>query len=203
MALTAASRLALADGCSMPLVGFGCYQIGADDVARCCRAALSASYPHVDTAEVYKNESGVGDALRGSTPRPFVTSKLWPGNPAWGQTPKTFDAAVGSLSEKKVASTPRLRRAWTVRGPRRRTTRVAAAAKMRRPNPLDRAAAVGYEGVATQVAACEATNKALGFPPDLYLIHGPFSGGPDARLAQWKALVECKKRGLCTSSAAW
>ena len=49
------------------------------------------------------------------------------------------------------------------------------------------------------VAQCEKANVALGFPPDLYLIHGPFSGGPEHRLAQWTALVECKRRGLCGS----
>ena len=34
---------------------------------------------------------------------------------------------------------------------------------------------------------------------DLYLIHTPLGGGKEGRLAQWRGLVECQRRGLCKS----
>lgn len=94
--LHARSRIALADGSSMPTVGFGTYLIPNDDVARCVKLALEAGYDHIDTAEVYRNEAGVGDALRGVEPRPFVTTKNWPGNPQWNQAAKTYETTLAS-----------------------------------------------------------------------------------------------------------
>ena len=41
----------LANGVKMPLLGFGCYQIPADDTERCVLDALEVGYRHIDTAE--------------------------------------------------------------------------------------------------------------------------------------------------------
>ena len=50
------------------------------------------------------------------------------------------------------------------------------------------------------VAACKQSLANLGVDSiDLYLIHAPMAGSAEARLAQWKALVECKAQGLCKS----
>ena len=58
--------------------------------------AISAGYRHIDTASGYQNEAGIGAGLQeamtdGRITREelFVTTKLWPGNPAWGQKVKT------------------------------------------------------------------------------------------------------------------
>ena len=115
------SRMPLGDGTSMPVIGFGTYQVKNEDVGACVTLALDNKYPHIDTAEGYDNEAGVGAALAGNSPI-YITTKLWPGNPDWGQTPKTYE---------------------------------------------------------TTVAACKASKEKLGATPDLYLIHGPFSGGPE------------------------
>ena len=58
-------------------------------------AAIKAGYRHIDTASGYQNEQAVGVGIgaglaatgltRGDL---FVTAKLWPGNPAWGDQPK-------------------------------------------------------------------------------------------------------------------
>lgn len=94
----------LKDGCEIPLLGFGTYLVTDDEAAEAVRTAIRAGYRHIDTAEGYKNEAGVGRGIRqglddmGLARRDlFVTTKLWPGNPAWGQTPKTTDATVASL----------------------------------------------------------------------------------------------------------
>ena len=52
--------ITIADGVHLPAVGFGTYLISDDEVTGAVRAALAAGYRHVDTAEAYQNESGVG-----------------------------------------------------------------------------------------------------------------------------------------------
>jgi 2,5-diketo-D-gluconate reductase A len=50
----------------------------------------------------------------------------------------------------------------------------------------------------TAKASCkQSVEKFGGRPIDLYLIHGPFGGPKEVRLAQWQALLDCKKEGLC------
>lgn len=90
----------------IPLLGFGTYLIPDSEAASAVHAALRAGYRHIDTAEVYKNEQGVGEGLRrgfeseGLSRRDvFVTTKLFPGNAAWGQTPKTTETTISSLEE--------------------------------------------------------------------------------------------------------
>jgi len=63
----------------MPLVGFGTWQISNSDAGQATADALEAGYRHIDTATMYRNESGIGKALASaSLPREsvFVTTKL-------------------------------------------------------------------------------------------------------------------------------
>src|SRR5690606_14527847 len=57
-------------------------------------------------AEGYRNEAGVGEGIRRALQSEgvarsdlFVTTKLWPGNASWGQTPKTTATTVQALGE--------------------------------------------------------------------------------------------------------
>merc|ERR1711998_325741 len=64
--------------------------------------ALRLGYRHIDTAQVYANESACGRAIAASgVPREalFVTTKLWPGTPDWGQEPKTYDQTIECCKE--------------------------------------------------------------------------------------------------------
>ncbi len=81
---------------TIPAVGFGTYLISNDDAENAIRSAIAAGYRHIDTASGYRNEETVGAGIRSGLeaeglPRAdlFVTAKLWPGNPAWGDAPKT------------------------------------------------------------------------------------------------------------------
>src|SRR3954449_5580783 len=70
----------LAGGVGIPQLGFGVFQVPPDDTERAVSLALEAGYRHIDTAAAYRNEAGVGRALRASgLPREevFVTTKLW------------------------------------------------------------------------------------------------------------------------------
>lgn len=80
----------------IPAVGFGTYLISNEDAARTIETAIKVGYRHIDTASGYRNEEAVGEGIRAglsatglSRDDLFVTAKLWPGNPAWGDQPKT------------------------------------------------------------------------------------------------------------------
>lgn len=88
----------------IPFLGFGTYLIPDEDAATAVFEALKAGYRHIDTAEFYQNEHGVGEGIqRGMAELGlarsdiFVTTKLFPGNEAWGQTPKTTATTISSL----------------------------------------------------------------------------------------------------------
>ncbi len=96
----------LSSSVEIPLLGFGTYLIADGEAKAAVLDALRAGYRHIDTAEFYNNEQGVGDGIRqalaeGIVTREqlFVTTKLWPGNAAWGQTPKTFETTLTALDE--------------------------------------------------------------------------------------------------------
>jgi 2,5-diketo-D-gluconate reductase A len=96
----------LTAGVEIPYLGFGTYLIGNDEAAAAVREAIRAGYRHIDTAEAYRNEVGVGEGIKQALEAQglsrgdiFVTTKLWPGNPAWGQVAKTTESTVTSLEE--------------------------------------------------------------------------------------------------------
>lgn len=96
----------LAPDVKIPYLGFGTYLIPDGEAAAAVHEAIRAGYRHVDTAEFYQNEAGVGEGVRRALQSEglsrsdlFVTTKLWPGNAAWGQTPKTTETTIASLSE--------------------------------------------------------------------------------------------------------
>lgn len=69
----------LANGVQIPKLGLGTWMIPDDQVAGVVREAVKIGYRHVDTAQAYANERGVGEGLRASgLPRDelFVTTKL-------------------------------------------------------------------------------------------------------------------------------
>ncbi len=68
-------------GATMPLLGFGTWQIKGREATTATKAALEAGYRHVDTATIYGNEGEVGRALRESgvaREEVFVTTKCPP-----------------------------------------------------------------------------------------------------------------------------
>jgi len=97
-------KMRLTDSIQMPIVGFGTYLISDEETQPAVLRAIRAGYRHVDTAEAYGNEGGVGQAIAAgmqafglSRDEVFVTTKLWPGNAAWGQALKTYGATLESL----------------------------------------------------------------------------------------------------------
>jgi 2,5-diketo-D-gluconate reductase A len=76
---TTVPTITLHDQTTIPQLGFGVFQVPPADTARAVTDAFEVGYRHVDTAQMYGNETGVGEALADSgLPRDevYVTSKL-------------------------------------------------------------------------------------------------------------------------------
>jgi 2,5-diketo-D-gluconate reductase A len=72
-------QIPLHDGTSIPQLGFGVFQVPPEETEATVTQALEIGYRHIDTAQMYGNEAGVGAAIKASgLPREelYVTSKL-------------------------------------------------------------------------------------------------------------------------------
>ena len=70
----------LNNGVMMPAIGFGVFQIPANETERVVTDAIKVGYRMFDTASAYFNEEQVGNAIRRSgigREEFFVTTKLW------------------------------------------------------------------------------------------------------------------------------
>ncbi|RZJ28638.1 MAG: aldo/keto reductase, partial [Brevundimonas sp.] len=72
------------DGHTIPLLGFGTWNLEPADARRMVAEALRVGYRHIDTAWIYKNEAAVGDGIRdaiaaGHVTREdvWLTTKIW------------------------------------------------------------------------------------------------------------------------------
>ncbi len=71
--------ITLNDGTTIPQLGLGVFQVPPEDTAGVVEQALSVGYRHLDTAQMYGNEAGVGEGIRAAgVPRDelYLTSKL-------------------------------------------------------------------------------------------------------------------------------
>jgi 2,5-diketo-D-gluconate reductase A len=97
--------ITLNNGVEIPQLGFGVYQVPPEDTAQAVQTALEVGYRHIDTAEMYGNEKGVGEGIRASgVPREevFVTSKLNNGFHAREDALKAFDGTLEALGSDYV-----------------------------------------------------------------------------------------------------
>lgn len=85
----------LPGGAELPKVGLGVWMIPDGEASGAVKAAVDLGYRHIDTAQAYGNESGVGEGVRTcGVPRAelFVTSKVAAEN-------KTYESAARSIDE--------------------------------------------------------------------------------------------------------
>jgi 2,5-diketo-D-gluconate reductase A len=90
----------LNDGATIPQLGFGVFQIDPDETAEAVKTALEIGYRHVDTAEMYENEAGVGQGVRDSgidRAEVYVTSKLSNGLHRPDDARRAFDGTLEAL----------------------------------------------------------------------------------------------------------
>ena len=95
------TTITLNNGLSMPRLGLGVWQVSGDtETERVVRMALEAGYRSVDTAKIYGNERGVGNAIRaGGVPREqlFITTKLWNDDIRRGKVAEAFEQSLKLL----------------------------------------------------------------------------------------------------------
>jgi 2,5-diketo-D-gluconate reductase A len=90
----------LNNGVEIPQLGFGVFQIPPPETKAATLSALEVGYRHIDTAEMYGNEAGVGEAVRESgldRSEVFVTSKLNNSYHAYDDAIEAFDQTMDVL----------------------------------------------------------------------------------------------------------
>lgn len=85
----------LRGGVQIPCVGFGTWQVpDGETTVRSVVQAVEAGYRHIDTAAIYGNEAGVGEAIRAcgvAREELFITTKLWNTDRGYERTLAAFD----------------------------------------------------------------------------------------------------------------
>jgi diketogulonate reductase-like aldo/keto reductase len=92
--------LTLNNGVAIPQVGFGVFLIPPAETAKAVTTALEAGYRLIDTAQGYKNEEGVGEAIdKSDVPRDeiFITTKLVNGQHGYDRALAAFDGSIKRL----------------------------------------------------------------------------------------------------------
>lgn len=86
----------LSNGVEIPVMGLGVYKnVDEKELSGAIKTALDTGYRHIDTAMLYHNEQGVGEALRQSDVKRediFVTTKLW-------NTDHNYDKALSAYEK--------------------------------------------------------------------------------------------------------
>ncbi|HEY0790043.1 MAG TPA: aldo/keto reductase [Chthoniobacterales bacterium] len=98
--MNAVPTITLNNGKTIPQLGFGVFQIEPNETAKAVAEAVKIGYRHIDTAEMYRNEKGVGEGVRASgldRSEVFVTSKLHNGSHRSDEARKAFAATLSAL----------------------------------------------------------------------------------------------------------
>ena len=85
----------LSNGVEIPKLGLGTWFINDTDVVEAVKEAVKLGYRHIDTAQAYQNERGVGEGIREAGVKReeiFVTTKL-------AAEVKSYEAAVASIDQ--------------------------------------------------------------------------------------------------------
>jgi len=97
--------ITLNDGNRIPQLGFGVFKVAPEDTAAVVRDALDVGYRHIDTAEMYGNEEGVGEGIRAAgldRAQVFITSKLNNGFHRPDDARRAFDDTLSALGTDYV-----------------------------------------------------------------------------------------------------
>jgi 2,5-diketo-D-gluconate reductase A len=92
--------IALNNGVDIPQLGFGVFKIPPEETAQATATALEIGYRHIDTAQMYGNEAGVGQAVRESgidRGEIFLTSKLNNNRQERDDILRSFDQSLSDM----------------------------------------------------------------------------------------------------------
>lgn len=94
------NHITLNNDIRMPQLGFGVWKVPNETAAETVKQALAAGYRSIDTAMIYGNEAGVGQAIAESEiPREelFITTKLWNADQGYETTLQAFEESIEKL----------------------------------------------------------------------------------------------------------
>jgi 2,5-diketo-D-gluconate reductase A len=92
--------LSLGESEQIPQLGYGVFQVPPKETEQAVAEALSAGYRHIDTAAAYRNEGGVGLALRSSgiaRDELFITTKCWNDDQGYEQAKRACRESLDRL----------------------------------------------------------------------------------------------------------
>ncbi|WP_275433542.1 aldo/keto reductase [Priestia flexa] len=95
------STTKLANGVEMPWFGLGVFKVeDGQQVIDSVKWAINAGYKSIDTAKIYENEEGVGQAIKeAGVPREdlFITTKVWNADQGYESTLEAFETSLNKL----------------------------------------------------------------------------------------------------------
>ncbi|MFP5070253.1 aldo/keto reductase [Pseudonocardia nantongensis] len=92
--------ITLNDGATIPQFGLGVWRVRSDETAGVVRTAVEAGYRHIDTAQMYRNETGVGQGIRDAGVARediWVTTKLGGGDHGYRPAMDALDESLRRL----------------------------------------------------------------------------------------------------------
>ena len=90
----------LHNGVKAPALAYGTWLIKNENAANCVKMALEAGYRHIDTAQAYGNEEGVGQGIRESglkREEVFITSKVKAELKSYAKAKASIDESLKKL----------------------------------------------------------------------------------------------------------
>ncbi|GCD90511.1 oxidoreductase [Nocardioides sp. LS1] len=99
------STITLNDQTTIPQLGFGVFQVPPEETAKTVTTALEVGYRHIDTAQMYQNEQGVGEAIAASgiaRDELYVTTKLNNGFHRPDDARRSFEESLSKLGLDRV-----------------------------------------------------------------------------------------------------
>lgn len=93
-------KITLNNGVEMPQLGYGVFQVSPEECERCVSDAISVGYRSIDTAQIYQNEEGVGNAVKKSgidRKEFFLTTKIWSSNFGYEKAKLSIDKSLEKL----------------------------------------------------------------------------------------------------------
>lgn len=95
----------LNNGVTMPMLGYGVFQVSNEECERCVLDAIDVGYRLIDTAQSYGNEEGVGSAIaKCGVPRGelFVTSKIWISHAGYEKAKASIEESLRKLKSDYI-----------------------------------------------------------------------------------------------------
>lgn len=93
-------NIILNNGVKMPILGYGVFQVSPNEAERCVSDALEVGYRMIDTAQAYRNEEGVGNAVTKSGIKRsdlFIVDKVWISDYGYEKTKAQVDKSLKLL----------------------------------------------------------------------------------------------------------